>query len=57
MTEDGYRGERPNEFSGSWFPPKCLSGQQFETRKKRYGGLYISVKRGNSQMTLYVVKS
>jgi hypothetical protein len=51
MTEDGYRGERPNEFSGSWFPPKCLSGQQFETRKKRYGGLYISVKRGNSQMT------
>lgn len=29
MAEDGHRGERPNEQSGSWFRPKCLSGQRY----------------------------
>jgi len=29
MTRNGYRGERPNELSGSWFQSKCLSGQRY----------------------------
>jgi len=28
LTRNGYRGERPNELSGSWFQSKCLSGQR-----------------------------
>lgn len=24
-----YRGERPNELSGSWFQSKCLAGQRY----------------------------
>jgi len=28
LTGYGYRGERPNELSGSWFQSKCLAGQR-----------------------------
>ena len=45
MAGHGHRGERPNELSGSWFPPKCLAGQRRACRRMRYGGC------GRSQQT------
>jgi len=32
MAEAAFRGERPNEPSGSWFLSKCLSGQRRRSR-------------------------
>ena len=41
MVGAEYRGERPIEQSGSWFPPKCVVGQH--ASKERLGRAKVAL--------------